>query len=287
MSQTFSLTSEQRDQFLETGVVRLLGVIPKAAAAAMADRLWAACERQHGALRDQPATWTQQRLFQFNDLRREGAFAPMRSAGLEALLDDFFGERGWTAPQHWGGPLVTFPTPGEWSVTSASWHLDMWPGLRLDPWPNVLRVFTFLAPLEPGGGGTLYVAGSARLATALVASGRAKLRSARLREAMKRVSPWIAELCSPEGEDERTRRFMQEGAEVDGVRLVVGEMTGEAGDVFLMHPGTLHAGAVNCRQAPRMMLAETISARRWRRRTSSRGTVGARRSFSGTATLRR
>ena len=55
---------------------------------------------------------------------------------------------------------------------------------------------------------------------------------------------------------------MQEGAEVEGVRLVVGEMTGEAGDIYLMHPGTLHAGSANCRSAPRMMLVETIYAAR-------------------------
>ena len=262
MSQTFTLSPQHRAEFLETGVVRVPGVIPKVVAAAMADRLWEACERRHGVLRDQPATWTKQRLFQFNDLRREGAFAPMRSIGLEALLDDFFGARGWTAPQHWGGPLVTFPTAGEWEVAAGSWHLDILPGQRLDPWPTAVRVFAFLAPLEPGGGGTLYVAGSARLAMALVAARRARLRSARLREAMKRASPWIAALCSASDGAERTGRFMLEGGELDGVRLVVGEMTGEAGDVSLMHPGTLHASAVNCRSTPRLMLAETINAAR-------------------------
>jgi Phytanoyl-CoA dioxygenase (PhyH) len=262
MSQTFTLTPEQRAQFAETGVVRVPGVIPEAATAAMADRLWEACERLHGVLRAQPETWTKHRVFQFNELRRDGAFLPMRSPGLEALLDDFFGERGWAAPQHWGGPLVTFPSGGEWTVTSASWHLDILPGQPLDPWPSVVRVFTFLEPAPPGGGGTLYVAGSARLAMALVAAHRAKQRSAKLREAMKRASPWVAELCSAADNGDRTRRFMHDGSELDGVPLLVGEMTGEPGDVWLMHPGTLHAGAMNCGSGPRMMLAETINAAR-------------------------
>jgi len=262
MSSIFTLTQAQRAEFRETGVVRMPGVIPTGAAAAMADRLWEACERLHGVLRGQPETWTSERLFQFNELRRDGAFSPMRSAGLEALLDDFFGGRGWTAPQHWGGPLVTFPGGGEWTVTAGAWHLDILPGQPLDPWPSVVRVFTFLEPAPPGCGGTLYVAGSARLAIALVAARHAKLRSAKLREAMKRASPWIAELCSTVDAGDRTRRFMQEGTELDGVRLVVGEMTGEPGDVWLMHPGTLHAGAMNCGAGPRMMLAETINAAR-------------------------
>lgn len=263
MSQTFTLTTEQREQFLETGIVCVPDVIPKADAAAMADRLWAVCEARDGLRRDRPETWTRDRprLFQFGDLRRDDAFAPMRSAGLDALLDDFFGARGWTPPQHWGGPLVTFPTPGPWTVASGSWHLDMMPGQRLDPWPTVVRVFAFLERLEPGGGGTLYVAGSARLAMALIAAGRAQRRSAKLREAMKRACPWIALLCSPDDREDRNRRFMQEGCDLDGVRLVVGEMTGEAGDVFLMHPGTLHAGSTNYRSTPRMMLAETITAK--------------------------
>ena len=82
------------------------------------------------------------------------------------------------------------------------------------------------------------------------------------KEAMKHASPWIAELCSAADNGDRTQRFMREGTELDGVRLVVGEMTGKPGDVWLMHPGTLHAGAMNCGARPRMMLAETIGAAR-------------------------
>jgi hypothetical protein len=185
----------------------------------------------------------------------------MPSAGLEAVLDAFFGERGWTPPRAWGGPLVTFPDGTETrTIPTFAWHLDILPGQRLDPWPDVVRVFALLAPLTPGGGGTLYVAGAHRLAMDLVGRRRATLRSTKLREAMKRASPWIAALCAPGEEPERTRRLMAEGADLGGLALRVGEITGEAGDIYLMHPGMLHAPAPNRRATPRIMLAETICA---------------------------
>lgn len=47
----------------------------------MADRLWSALARQHGAVRHRPDTWTKERPAQFRDLRHAGAFAEMLSAG--------------------------------------------------------------------------------------------------------------------------------------------------------------------------------------------------------------
>lgn len=263
MSQDLTFSPETRAQFLASGVVRLPGLVPAADAAAMADRIWEDCAERHGVLRERPETWRRARVFQFQELRRGGAFAPMRSAGLDAVLDGFFGDIGWVPPRAWGGPLVTFPDGDDaWTVPHRSWHLDILPGQRLDPWPTVVRVFALLAPLEAGGAGTLCVAGSHRLAIDLVDSRRATLRSARLKEAMKRASPWIADLCAPDGGPGRNRRFMEEGTDLDGLQMRVVEMTGAAGDVFLMHPGVLHTASPNRRQAPRMMLAETIAAAR-------------------------
>ena len=58
MTQTVELTSEQRELFLADGAVRLPGAIPPDAVEAMAARIWAALERQLGAVRDRPETWT-------------------------------------------------------------------------------------------------------------------------------------------------------------------------------------------------------------------------------------
>lgn len=256
------LNQHQRDQFLATGVVHLPGVIPRSAADDMADRLWETLAGQHGLIRDRPETWTKERPARFRDLRHSGAFADMASPGLTALLDDLFGEGGWTAPAHWGQPLVTFPTGRTaWSVPHAAWHLDIPPGQVLEPWPDYIRIFTFLAPLEPGGGGTVYVSGSHRVVMQLMAeAGRARIRSATVSGALRLESPWIAALCSPDHDPQRTARLMHTCAKVRGVDLRVGEMTGQPGDVVLMHPATLHSLSPNVRTTPRLMLAESVYA---------------------------
>jgi ectoine hydroxylase-related dioxygenase (phytanoyl-CoA dioxygenase family) len=45
---------------------------------------------------------------------------------------------------------------------------------------------------------------------------------------------------------------------VDGVPLQVEEMTGEPGDLYLMHPAALHAAAPNVLSEPRLVLAQFV-----------------------------
>jgi hypothetical protein len=258
------LTRDQRDEFLETGVVRIPGLIPRAAAEAMAERIWSVLERRDSMFRDRPETWTKERPSQFMALRKSGAFAEMASAGLRRLLDDFFEPAGWREPRSWGQALVTFPSPQRtWNVPGYAWHLDIMPGQVLRPWPEYVRVFAILAPLAPGGGGTAYVAGSYRATLAVIGEiPRGVVRSAAVRKALMRESPWLAELCTHAEADgaQRMTRLMEAGATVRGAAVRFGEMTGEAGDVVLMHPATLHAPSSNGRATPRLMLAESIYA---------------------------
>ena len=262
-SRNAGLSQHQRDRFLATGVIHLPGVIRRTAAETMADRLWETLAAQHGLLRRHPETWTKERPAQFRDLRHSGAFAAMASPGLAALLDDLFGEGGWTPPAHWGQPLVTFPTHAPWRVPDAAWHLDIAPGQVLEPWPDYIRIFTFLAPLQPGGGGTVCVSGSHRVVMQMMAEAPRsdRIRSASIAGALRQESPWIAALCSPDDDPRRTARFMHDGARVRGVDLRVVEMTGEPGDVVLMHPAILHSLSPNVRTEPRLMLAESVYAK--------------------------
>lgn len=62
--------------------------------------------------------------------------------------------------------------------------------------------------------------------------------------------PWLRGLWRPgegDGGDgcDRTQRYMNDGTTVDGVPLRVVELTGEPGDVILMHSDTFHAVASN------------------------------------------
>jgi ectoine hydroxylase-related dioxygenase (phytanoyl-CoA dioxygenase family) len=51
---------------------------------------------------------------------------------------------------------------------------------------------------------------------------------------------------------------MREGTCVDGVTVRVVEMTGEAGDVYFMHPSLLHAPSPNACNQPRLALTQWI-----------------------------
>ncbi len=121
------------------------------------------------------------------------------------------------------------------------------------------RLFTCLAKLSPGGGGTVFVAGSHRLVQDLAhkESGE-RLHSADARKALIRTCPWMKALCAPDGTADRVRQFMESSASFDDVELRVVEMTGEAGDVLLTHPLLLHAPAKNCAPVPRLVLSSTI-----------------------------
>jgi ectoine hydroxylase-related dioxygenase (phytanoyl-CoA dioxygenase family) len=143
-------------------------------------------------------------------------------------------------------------------VPHAAWHLDLPASDLLGPLPAI-RAFAFLEPVRPHGGGTLYLAGSHQAVLDRARQGRRgePLRSADMRAALKAEEPWLAALLQPGGED-RARRFMDFGGTLRGRPVRVEEMTGGPGDVIVMHPAMLHAGAQNGLDRPRMMLVETF-----------------------------
>ena len=162
MTESHCLTAEQLAGFDRRGVLRLPGFYPRTDIAQMAEHLWADLERRYGLRRDRPESWTIEMPAEFKALKQSGAFAAIGSPALFALADALLGPGSWDPPEHYGIPLVTFPTP-EPGQARPPWHLDLSGSERLDALP-ILRVFTFLEPVRPGGGGTLYVAGSHRLA---------------------------------------------------------------------------------------------------------------------------
>jgi hypothetical protein len=239
-------TADHAETYARDGVVRLPGAIPIGDIEAMV----AALRRKLDA--------RPQRTARPSKLSsRIGEFDAMASPAVRAVLDVLLGQ--WEEPAHWGLPLVSFHT-GEkaWDVPREHWHIDLGarPGdLRL------ARMFAFLAPSRPGGGGTGYVAGSHRLFEAMFEETRGALPSAQARERLEARSPWFAALTSRHDKGERIRCFMEAGSELDGVQVRVGEMLGEPGDVILMHPLVLHAPTPNVLAAPRMMLTQFVYGR--------------------------
>jgi Phytanoyl-CoA dioxygenase (PhyH) len=247
---TLTLTPEQRDTFDRLGILRLPGFYPRTDIDRMADRIWADLERRFGVIRNRPESWTVAMPAHFQALTRSDAFDALGSRQLFDLADALLGAGAWDEPKPWGGPLVSFPTPTP-PLRRPPWHLDIGGGQRLDPLP-ILRTFTFLEPLAPGGGGTLFVAGSHRFALELERDSDKPVRSAAVRQRLKSEHPWFARLLAADSVE--VRGLLNVEARVGEHEVRLEEMTGEPADLIIMHPATLHATAHNGLDRPRMML---------------------------------
>jgi hypothetical protein len=238
----------ERAEFDRHGLLRLPAAVPAPAAGAMRDRMWAFLSAEQGIAPDRPETWPAGPARRLQALRKAGAFQPMASEPVLAALDGLLGAGAWQAPTAWGLPLVTFPSAGPWRVPAAGWHVDSY-GPEHDL-PGV-TVFVFLAPVTAAGGGTVLLAGSHRLVNRHIAT-TGTWRPADVRAALAGAHPWLADVWAG-------KRDIDDESELDGVPIAVRELTGEAGDVVLMHPRTLHAPAPNTGESPRMMLVEIVN----------------------------
>jgi hypothetical protein len=120
------------------------------------------------------------------------------------------------------------------------------------------RLFLILGPLAPQGGGTLVATGSHRIVEAIADEAGETVRSGDMRQRLAARDPWFADLMSRSGGD-RVRRFMDRTTQVAGVPLRVEAMTGDPGDLYLMHPRALHAGAPNAAAEPRLVLTQFVA----------------------------
>lgn len=260
IQERLGLTPDERREFEANGLVKLAGAVSPRAAAEMADRLWAELARKDGVQRKSPSTWRQERIFSFQTLQASGAFKAMASPRVRAALDDLLGR--WFEPADWGQPLVCFPVSSRaWSVPRQGWHFDG----PVDPAPQrrlIGRVFLILEPLRPMGGATLVATGSHRIAMALADAARVQQNSGEMRKKLEGLHPWFADLMHGEGRAERIARYMDQETLVSGVPLRLEEMTGEPGDVWLMHHNALHGGSSNVLDRPRLALSQFVQPKR-------------------------
>lgn len=254
------LTTEQRREFDDTGLLRLPDAIPEPQVCAMRENLWAELAKKHHFRRDAPEAWREGPVFGLQHVGRAGGFAGTIGPALCAALDELFAPDGWERPAHWGIPLVTFPFRGRrWEVPHQTWHLDVYGGLGVQHTFAEVTVFAFLDSVCSEGGATLAVIGTHRLIHELSAGGKAKIRSADGRRLLAAADPWLRDLWSEEFSETRKQRFMEEGAMVRGVPVKVVEITGQAGDIVMMHSSVLHTPSLNCRWKPRIVVRQSVS----------------------------
>ena len=253
------LSVEQPDEFASCGILRIPGAIAQKDTEEMRNVVWSALHRRYQIRSNAPDTWQGRRITGTHDLPKSATFAQIGSPQVRESLDDLLGRRNWEPPERWGSLLVVFPESREdWDVPHQAWHLD-YPAARSLPGLFAVRIFTCLAKLPPGGGGTVFVAGSHRLVENLARDESVeRLKSADARNGLIRTCSWVQQLCSRDSADARVQRFM-ERSEVSGdLELRVVEMTGEPGDLLLTHPLLLHAPAKNCASVPRIVLSSTV-----------------------------
>ena len=177
-------------------------------------------------------------------------------------MDQLDGAGAWAAPKHWGQPLVTYPSDATWDLRRLAWHTDYPATAVARPLPAV-RFFVYLAPVKPRGGATLVVRGSHLAMMHLSRTAGASIRSADARSILETRSSWLRALFSKTDAGDRVSRFMESDGDVCGFPVRVEELTGEPGDLVLMHPGMLHAGSPNVLDRPRLMLVQSIVRRDW------------------------
>jgi hypothetical protein len=252
----FVLTVDRSSDLAGTGVVRIAGALERAVADRMADAIWESLA-PGGVDRNDRRTWPAGFVGKHQRLRKRRVFDDFETERTAAVANELLGVGSWKAGVSWGPALVTFPQPGPWTVPHHIWHFDR-PGRGDAEQPQVLRLFGYVNDVAAGGGGTAVVEGSHELVRRLVAASPTNDvgSSAELRKKLKAAHPWFRALCREGGD--RIRQFMTDGDEIDGVRVKVAELTGDAGDVVIMLPWTMHSPAMNCASAPRFMVTHTL-----------------------------
>lgn len=228
----------------------------------MRDAVWQALAAV-GIHRDRQDTWTVERPEHLQRLKNEAVFLKVGSDALLKVIDAIFEGRSFELPKNWGAFFIAFPSPDEWNVPCRGWHIDanytspLWPAFGV-------KTFALLGDVVPRGGGTQILSGSHRLVHSWFQNNPppSGARSSDMRQSLQSHC-YIGDLHRAGEPEKRVARFVNRAEEVDGIPLQVIEMTGAAGDVFVLHPLVLHVAAPNNATQPRFLLSGGITTDLW------------------------
>lgn len=240
---------EIRSRLNKAGIVKLDGFVASEDARVAFRKIRELAER-HGLLADGRWITSQDRfavpkVFRnaLGKLQRDREFPCLMGERAINLIEQLVGAAVALLPP---GQQILFSLPSEesWAIPHDVWHTD------LPRFPDVvtpgLQAFTLLDDLESGGGATLVVAGSHQLL-----NDAGVLTSKEVKQRL-RDEPFFEALFN-------YRRAPMTALEeavghAGGADLRVVELTGSAGDVYLMDLRLLHTPAPNASQKARMML---------------------------------
>lgn len=128
--------------------------------------------------------------------------------------------------------LMSLPHKEEWSLNNLNWHLD-YKNSRMDILPGI-QVFILIDEVRPRGGATLALTGSHRLHR-IVPGQNAHHIVRNHREFANHPEKFL------------------EPQKIEDVPVQIVEMSGQAGDVFLMDLRVLHTPSINAQKRARVM----------------------------------
>lgn len=210
------------DAFVSEGFVKVEQAIPSAVADDAREMLW----QQLGLPPDDPASWTQPVLWAA-DLTGTGPFGEIvRSPRLGDALDQICGACGWVPRGSLGNIPVRFPVAP--TIDDRGWHIDLNTPLPDGSWavsgrPHTVLLLTVLSEVTVDDAPTRIRAGSHRDTAAVL------------------------------GEDPLDA--VEAGALVDAASASrpVHHATGLPGDMYIVHPFTVHAADEHRGATPRFM----------------------------------
>lgn len=216
------MAPEQRSFFMEHGYLYLKAELPRTQVAPIAKYIADELERSNvrsSGLKDLPPFQQIGKLSTM--IQRDDLEARLITAGLRTMINTLGGPRLSAGP---GQLLISLPAQGTWSTRGLNWHVDI---TSPDPSRSAgIQAFILLDDVEPQGGGTLVLSGSHK------------------RSGSKELG-------------QRIRSILRENGDLDVLLrdfgLSVVEMSGNAGDVYLMDMRLLHTPAINARKKLRMM----------------------------------
>ncbi|PQE01838.1 mitomycin antibiotics/polyketide fumonisin biosynthesis protein [Mycobacterium sp. EPG1] len=222
------------DTFVADGFVRIPAAVPRGVADAARALLWARLHRDHGLDPDDRGSWTRPVVWTA-DMTGEGPFGEFcRSPALAAALDDVCGAGAWIPRGALGNIPVRFPVapPAE----DRGWHLDLNTQQPDGTWtvsarPHTVLLLTLLSDVGADDAPTRIRVGSHRdAAAALGDRGLDAVAAAELVEPASRRRP-------------------------------VAHATGSAGDMYVVHPLTVHAADEHRGATPRFMAQAPVLLR--------------------------
>lgn len=226
------------EKFSEQGILALRGFHPRKLVGAARDSILSELARLNLKVNGKIVSSKIQDLPVFQQTGRLGQMVGQReevdrlfSADLCVAMNTLAGKKLKPAQPH-SQILLSFSHKTEWSLNGLNWHLDLAPP-KVDQIPGV-QAFILIDDVQPQGGVTLALAGSHKLHYAS--------RDRNAHEILRRSSEFFS----------RPEKYLKPQV-IEGTPIQIVEMSGRAGDVYLMDLRVLHSPSINARRNIRMM----------------------------------